>query len=85
MAAKMETLRVQISPQKAELVRKMAMDKFGYGKGAISKAVNVALDEWVMKRKQTDSKKVNWEKLRGALKHVKMTSVELQHAAWDTD
>ncbi len=84
MAEKMQTLRVQVKPEKAELVRKAAMDAFGYSKGSISKAVNAALDEWLMKRKKT-MKAPDWGKLQGALSHVKMTSVELQHSAWDRD
>ena len=83
MAEKMETLRVQIKPEKAELVRKMAMGKFGYMKGAISKAVNVALDEWLSK--SSKRKKPDWRKLRGILSDVKLSSVELQHRAWDRD
>ncbi len=84
MAAKMETLRVQLKPEKADLVRKVAMDQFGYSKGSISKAVNEALDKWLGQKKLAP-KKVNWSKLRGALSDVKMTSVELQHAAWNSD
>ena len=82
MAEKIQTLRAQVKSEKAELVRKAAMDTFGYSKGSISKAVNVALDEWLQKRKRP-TKAPNWKKIQGALSHVKMTSVELQHAAWD--
>ena len=81
--AKKETLRVQMNPEKAELVRKTAMDKFGYTKGAISQAVNEALDEWL--NQKSKRKKPDWGKLRGVLSDVKMSSVELQHRAWDRD
>jgi hypothetical protein len=80
---KMETLRIQINPKKALAIKKMAMSKFGFEKGAISKAVNEALDEWMKKEK--DSKKVNWNKLMGVLSEEKLASVELQHTVWDTD
>ncbi len=83
MTGKMETLRAQVKPEKAELVRKVAMDRFGYTKGAISKAVNVALDEWLSSHSKR--KKPDWSKLRGALSDVKLNSVELQHRAWDRD
>lgn len=82
--SKMETLRAQVKPEKAQLVKKIAMEQFGYEKGAISFAINEALDEW-LRRKKTATKRVDWNKLRGALSNVKMTAVELQHAAWDKD
>ena len=84
MAGKMETLRVQVKPEKAEFVRKAAMDTYGYGKGAISKALNAAIDEWLEKNR-SKHRKVSWKKLRGVLAHVKMNSVELQHADWNID
>ncbi len=79
----METLRVQIDKQKARKVRETAMTQFGFSKGAISKAVNAALDEWLHKQqKKGQGPAPDWERLTGVLKDVKMTSVELQHNAF---
>jgi len=78
-----ETLKVQLSKEKAQKVREVAMKQFGYAKGSISKAINEALDEWM--QKQVRSKKQpgpDWESIRGVLKDIKMGSVELQHNAF---
>lgn len=84
MAKKMEMLRVQLATEKAAQVRQMAMHRFGYVKGAISKAVNEALDSWMAKRKKLPASP-DWNKMEGVLSHVKKSSVELQHAMWDRD
>lgn len=83
MAEKMETLKVQLREEKAQRVREIAMRRFGFSKGAISKGMQEALDEWVAKN---NAKKTSfppeWKRLRGALKDIKMSSVELQHKAF---
>lgn len=79
-----ETLRAQVQREKAQKVRETAMKRFGYSKGSISKAINVALDEWLMKQGQRKKeRKPDWGKIRGALKDIKMDSVTLQHAAFE--
>lgn len=78
----METLRAQVTKEKTQKVREEAMKRFGYSKGSISKAVNEALDEWIKKPSKKQVKKVDWSDLRGVLKEVKMSSVELQHKAF---
>ena len=57
------------------------MQIYGHKKGAISAAINSAIDEWLLKLKtrKTRTKKVDWSALRGALKGEKMSSVEYQH------
>ena len=45
----MQTMRFQTKEKKAKLLREIAMEKFGHGKGSISKALNEAVDGWVDK------------------------------------
>lgn len=82
----METLKVQMKEKKAKAVREIAMKKFGFAKGSISKAFNDAIDEWI--KKQTivkKTKKPDWDSITGAIKEIKMSSVELQHKAFQLD
>ena len=80
----METIRAQVTEEKAKQYRKVAMQIFGYSKGSISKAVEKAMDELVKKFEvKQREEKPDWSKLKGILKHVNMTSVELQHKAKD--
>lgn len=79
----METIRVQMDMQKAQKVRALAMQLYGHKKGAISSAINTAINEWLArlgKFKKPKNYKPNWGSLRGALKEISITSVELQHA-----
>ena len=76
------TLRVQLPEEKARKVREQAMKRFGYSKGAISKALNVALDEWLGKAKPAKPP-ITAKDLLGRLSGVKESSVELQHKARD--
>lgn len=78
----MATLRVQVPQDKARKVREKAMKQFGYAKGAISKAINSALDEWLGKV-QPSKPTLTAKDLLGRLKGVKESSVELQHKARD--
>ncbi|MEK6850352.1 MAG: hypothetical protein AABX85_02130 [Nanoarchaeota archaeon] len=59
--------------------RKMAMKRFGYQKGAISEAAKIAIKQWSNSRENETKITVDWNGLRGILKHIKKTSVELQH------
>jgi len=64
--------------------RKAAMERFMYQKGAVSRAAKIAIEQWSKNHNEGRRKEVNWTILRGVLKHVKKTSVELQHEAWDS-
>ena len=64
--------------------RKAAMERFMYQKGAVSRAAGEAVKNWTRESsKQRENKNSNWDRFEGILKHVKKTSVELQHEAWD--
>lgn len=60
--------------------REIAMKKFGYHKGALSKALEEAITLW-LGRENKQLKKINnpTEQLRGMLSAVQETSVDLQH------
>jgi len=81
----MTSLKIYIADDLAKEFRKLAMEIFGYGKGSISKAAEAAIQNWVL-----ESKKVLEEieipedpvqAIKGLLKGVTKTSVELQHMA----
>jgi hypothetical protein len=65
--------------------KKRSMETFGYGRGSISKAAEEAIQRWTSEREKLareipppeDPVKI----LRGMLRHVRGSSVELQHEA----
>lgn len=75
-----ETLKIELDDALAQRFRKRAMEKYGYEKGAVKKA----LEELVVDFAQKSKKPVDWSKIEGALgdEYGEMTSVELQHALW---
>ena len=75
------SLRVQIDDKLERKFREKAMKRFGYGKGALSKAAEEAILNWVSTAGE-DS--VNFEgdpvkAIEGLLKDVNVDSVTLQH------
>jgi len=77
----MGVIKVKVPDNVEEAFRKLAMARFGYRKGAMSEAAKQAMEEWSIPNKGTV--KNPFAKLRGILKHVKKSSVELQHEAWE--
>ncbi len=84
------SLRLEIDEDLEKKFREAAMREFGYGKGSLRKASEVALLKWVNERSKRPVKEVeNPVKLiKGMLSKYrgKYTSVELQHEAtkiWD--
>ena len=78
----MATIKVQMDEKRAVEVRRVAMQVYGHKKGAISTAVNNAIDQWLLALKTTpkkNKKPVDWNKLIGIIKDEKMSSVEYQH------
>lgn len=69
--------------------REATMHEFGFRKGSLSRAAEQAISKWSKTHKEIDRlKKEAKEKIKdpikaisGILKHVKKTSVELQHEA----
>ena len=75
----MGEVKVKLSDETEDAFRKSAMEAFGYAKGSISAAAEQAVRNWVATRPKTAERTESLSKLRGVLKHVKKSSVELQH------
>ncbi len=71
-----ETIKVEVDETLAKRFRKKAMEKYGYKKGAIKKALEEAM------RRYSSPSNADWGSLTGTLKSGK-DSVWLQHHAWD--
>jgi len=75
----MGELKIRI-PDKVETVfRRLAMQRFGYAKGSISAAAGKAIEDWTKAQAEIKPMVDPVEAISGLLKHVKKTSVELQH------
>jgi hypothetical protein len=76
------SLRVQIDPKLENKFREAAMKKFGYGKGALSKAAEEAILNWVSNEKEKPVFEGDPVKaIEGLLKDIDVDSVTLQHEA----
>ncbi len=74
------SLRVQIDPKLERKFREKAMKKFGYGKGALSKAAEEAILNWISGEQETPIFEGDPVKaIMGLLKDIDIGSVELQH------
>ena len=71
-----ETIKVEVDEALARRFRKRAMEKYGYKKGAVKKALEEAM------RRYAAPAKAEWGPLLGALK-MDGDPVWLQHHAWD--
>ena|SRR3989338_4587491 len=85
----MGEMKVKISDETEKVFREAAMKAFGYGKGSISRASERAFSEWASQNEMEEIRKMAYKEgitdpikaIRGMLKHVKKSSVELQHEA----
>jgi len=74
-----ETIKVEVDDALARKFRKRAMERYGYKKGTIKKALEDVITKFSM------SGPVNWASLRGTLKGAKTSSsVQLQHTLWSS-
>jgi len=76
-------LRVQIDQKLERKFRELAMKRFGYAKGALSKAAEEAILKWIS---MIENESLNFqgdpvEAIDGLLSDVAIDSVELQHEA----
>jgi hypothetical protein len=76
IAVMTETIKAELDRALVRRFKKRAMERYGYQKGAVKKALEEAVRRYVA------SGKVDWEPLRGTLKS-NIGPVELQHAAWN--
>jgi hypothetical protein len=78
-------MKVYIPDELEEEFKRTSMEVHGYGRGSISKAAAEAIQEWTAEhqaiQKHFNAPRDPVKVMRGMLKHVKLTSVELQHEA----
>jgi len=81
----MKGLKVYVDEELEKRFRKVAMEVYGYGRGSISKAVEDAMRRWLLEHEiMLAEVKIPGDPvkaIRGMLKHVKKSGVELQHEA----
>ncbi|MBS7626749.1 hypothetical protein KEJ51_06920 [Candidatus Bathyarchaeota archaeon] len=80
----MAGLRIKISDGLERLFREMAMKRFGYGKGSLSRAAEEAIQNWVSNQLQMEKREFEGDPVKaieGLLGDVDVDSVELQHLA----
>ena len=70
-----ETIKVEVDETLAMKFRKRALERHGFKKGAVKKALEEAMIKYL------SSGDVHWEPLRGSI-HSKLDSVRLQHSTW---
>jgi len=76
-------LRFQINQKLERKFRELAMERFGYGRGALSKAAEEAILKWTS---TTEEESLSFEgdpveAIDGLLSDIDIDSVELQHEA----
>jgi predicted DNA-binding protein len=77
----MAGLKIHIRKDLEERFREAAMRRFGYKKGALSKAAEEAIEKWLNSIEDVKFEGDPVEAIRGILSEVKMNSVDLQHLA----
>jgi len=75
------SIRVQLNPLLEQKFREAAMKRFGYGKGALSKAAEEAFTSWLM---SVEGENPSFEgdpimAIEGLLRDIRIDSVTLQH------
>jgi hypothetical protein len=75
------SLRVQINTKLEQKFRETAMKRFGYAKGALSKAAEEAIQNWIssVEKETVTFEGDPVEAIEGLLKDVDVDSVTLQH------
>jgi len=81
----MRDLKIYLPEDLKKKFKKRSMETYGYGRGSISKAAEEAIRRWTSERetlaREFPTPEDPVRALRGMLRHVKKTSVELQHEA----
>jgi len=77
------SVKIIIDDRVEEDFRRAAMRRFGYSKGALSRAAETALADWAKDEngQEADIVPDPVAAIEGLLKNTKKTSVELQHEA----
>jgi hypothetical protein len=77
-------IRIQLPAELEKMFRRMAMRRFGYKKGAISKAAEEAIRNWLSVQLQLEKREFEGDPVKaiiGLLSDIKIDSVKLQHLA----
>lgn len=74
----MGLIKVKIDDAVEARFREKAMQRFGYAKGALSKAAQTAFQSWAGAMRKTNTEDPI-KAVSGMLKNIKKSSVELQH------
>ncbi len=75
----MGEIKLKLSDETEKAFRRRAMERYGFAKGSISNAAEEAVKKWTLEIPNVKTTKDPVNGLRGLLKHVKKSSVELQH------
>jgi len=81
----MRGLKIYVDEELERRFRRMAMEVYGYGRGSISKASEDAMRKWLLEHEEllgeVEVPDDPVKAIRGMLKHVDRSGVELQHEA----
>lgn len=81
----MGTIKVVVADEVERRFRRVAMGRYGYGRGALSEAAEAALSEWSsaedMEMDLSSGLEDPVSAIEGLLARARTTSVELQHEA----
>lgn len=81
----MDGLKIYINDELERRFRKASMETYGYGRGSISKAAEEAIRRWLHENekllREVSIPENPVKAIRGMLRHVQRSSVELQHEA----
>lgn len=75
----MGEVKIKLSDETEDAFRKSAMETFGYSKGSLSEAAEQAIKAWAAGQAKPEKIPDPVQAITGMLKHVKKSSVELQH------
>ena len=77
-------IRIQLPDELERLFREMAMKRFGYVKGSLSRAAEEAIRKWLASQLQLEKREFEGDPIKaieGLLADAQIDSVDLQHLA----
>jgi len=77
----MGELKVTLNDELLKLFKERAYKIFGYKKGSLKSAVELAIKDFIARIDLLQREDLSVKDIRGLLKDLKVTSVELQHEA----
>lgn len=78
-------IRAKIDDKLELRFRELAMKRFGYGKGALTKAIEEAIIKWIssVEKEELTFEEDPIEAIDGLISDIKVDAVELQHRIKD--